>query len=356
MKPKSAFRESLVGYNQSPERVAGNFSFRTQHRIYPTTHAARQLRSPLLKKEAVVCAIKQKQHLRKLNPFCTKSLMFLRASSPVQMQKPLATNILDDLDEIARQEVEEAFMADVARVSIDPSYEDSPLDNGTRLGTPKKNKGAMKSPTGTTGTKKTVKIKEPPTANNSNNNNNGVPMNGVNSTSSGGDTKDDSKKKACSAQTQEPSSCGAQQASCSSVAPPPSLGHKEADWTVSGEFHSIEQEDEPEDFSIALDRRNMGKNRYGNALPNPETRVKLKHVGQDGSDYINANYLEGVSKGVRYIAAQAPLPSTFADFWLMIFEQQTRVIMMLTKLQEKDRPKADVYWPRKGKIYLSCYV
>ena len=129
-------------------------------------------------------------------------------------------------------------------------------------------------------------------------------------------------------------------ASNGALAPPPST-----DWEVSGEFHSIEKETDskPVDYSVALERQNLKKNRYGNALPNPETRVKLKGAE---SDYINANYVKG-EKSI-YIAAQAPLPHTFADFWLMIYEQNTRVIMMLTKLQEKDRLKADVYWPRKG--------
>jgi len=121
------------------------------------------------------------------------------------------------------------------------------------------------------------------------------------------------------------------------------------DWSsmVSGEFHSIEQEtDKPYDYGIALRRENLKKNRYGNALPNPETRVKLLN-GED-SDYINANYVKGIK--TNYIAAQAPLTNTFADFWLMVYEQNTRVIMMLTKLQEKDKAKADVYWPRKGPL------
>jgi len=102
------------------------------------------------------------------------------------------------------------------------------------------------------------------------------------------------------------------------------------------------------DYSVALGRDNVRKNRYGNALPNPETRVKL--LGAE-SDYINANYVTG--EKTMYIAAQAPLPQTFSDFWLMVYEQNTKVIMMLTKLQEKDRTKADVYWPRKGPLSMA---
>ncbi len=64
---------------------------------------------------------------------------------------------------------------------------------------------------------------------------------------------------------------------------------------------------------------NRDKNRYGNALPNPKTRVILK--GGD-TDYINANYIVGAK--TQYIAAQAPLPNTFADFWLMVTSLSSR--------------------------------
>jgi protein tyrosine phosphatase len=48
------------------------------------------------------------------------------------------------------------------------------------------------------------------------------------------------------------------------------------------------------------------KNRYGNALPNPETRVVLK--GGD-TDYINANYIQG--EQTQYIAAQVLILAIF---------------------------------------------
>lgn len=123
---------------------------------------------------------------------------------------------------------------------------------------------------------------------------------------------------------------------------------RKKDWTVSQEFRVLALETEEKqkpDFSFALQHKNRDKNRYGNALPNPETRVVLK--GGD-TDYINANYIQG--EQTQYIAAQAPLPNTFSDFWLMVWEQNTRVIMMLTRLTENDRTKAEIYWPRKGPL------
>jgi hypothetical protein len=54
------------------------------------------------------------------------------------------------------------------------------------------------------------------------------------------------------------------------------------------------------------------KNRFPEILPTEDTRVHLSHTGAEGSDYINANYIFSTSD---YIATQAPLPHTAADFW-----------------------------------------
>lgn len=91
---------------------------------------------------------------------------------------------------------------------------------------------------------------------------------------------------------------------------------------------------------------NRPKNRYTNILPYDFSRVKLISMHNDeGSDYINANYIPGYKHGKEYIATQGPLPETRNDFWKMVMQQKSPIIVMLTQCNERRRVKCDHYWP-----------
>uniref|UniRef100_A0A8C2CWR1 protein-tyrosine-phosphatase n=1 Tax=Cyprinus carpio TaxID=7962 RepID=A0A8C2CWR1_CYPCA len=103
---------------------------------------------------------------------------------------------------------------------------------------------------------------------------------------------------------------------------------------------------------------NKSKNRYKNILPFDDTRVILHNADPNvvGSDYINANYVtvrpqhksqlnHKSLKFFFYIACQGCLATTVNDFWKMVWQEKSRVIVMTTREVEKGRNKCVPYWP-----------
>ncbi|KAA0200218.1 Receptor-type tyrosine-protein phosphatase eta [Fasciolopsis buskii] len=77
-----------------------------------------------------------------------------------------------------------------------------------------------------------------------------------------------------------------------------------------------------------------------------------------GNAYINANFVYEIKhpttdskfvvmdpEKIEFIATQAPLESTFGDFWKMVLQERIFVIVMLSNLQEGGATKAHQYWP-----------
>ncbi|KAL5487215.1 hypothetical protein EMCRGX_G019791 [Ephydatia muelleri] len=112
---------------------------------------------------------------------------------------------------------------------------------------------------------------------------------------------------------------------------------------------------------------NWVKNRYGEKLPYNSNRVILKlsanldfvhtyanasstgSVAQatmiEGSDYINASFVDGYRQCKAYIATQGPLQNTVGDFWRMVWEFRCKIIVMLCPLMEEGRESSYCYWP-----------
>ncbi|XP_036812483.1 receptor-type tyrosine-protein phosphatase R isoform X1 [Oncorhynchus mykiss] len=95
------------------------------------------------------------------------------------------------------------------------------------------------------------------------------------------------------------------------------------------------------------------KNRYKTILPNPHSRVILRTKSSFDplSSYINANYIRGyLGDEKAYIATQGPMINTVNDFWQMAWQEDCPVIIMITKLREKNE-KCVLYWPERRGIY-----
>ncbi|KAF2133605.1 tyrosine-protein phosphatase-like protein non-receptor [Dothidotthia symphoricarpi CBS 119687] len=97
------------------------------------------------------------------------------------------------------------------------------------------------------------------------------------------------------------------------------------------------------------------KNRYNNIWPYEHSRVKLQGVGDGSCDYVNANHVQATYSNKRYIATQAPIPTTFNEFWNVVWQQDVRVIVMLTAESEGGQQKAHNYWSEKryGSLHLN---
>lgn len=98
------------------------------------------------------------------------------------------------------------------------------------------------------------------------------------------------------------------------------------------EFIRLAKADQSDQFTESVRPVNIAKNRYKNICPYDSTRVcLLPYPGLEGSDYINANFIDSYMYKDNFIATQAPLESTACDFWRMVWEQSSEIIVMLVK-------------------------
>ncbi|PNF24579.1 hypothetical protein B7P43_G03064 [Cryptotermes secundus] len=100
------------------------------------------------------------------------------------------------------------------------------------------------------------------------------------------------------------------------------------------------QEKDAHKRSISVARCYPMKNRFPDILPYDHSRIELPSTKDD---YINASYMKNLTPLTPpFIVTQAPLPSTYTDFWTMVWEQQVEVIVCLLNDSELE---GQVYWP-----------
>lgn len=121
---------------------------------------------------------------------------------------------------------------------------------------------------------------------------------------------------------------------------------------LAEEYESILKNEKMGTFAVSSSPYNMKKNRYINVRCYDHSRVVLEPydlpdgIGIDDTmDYINASFVDGYRQSKAYISTQGPMVQTFGDFWRMIWQTGSRVIVMVTLNIENNTLKCDRYWP-----------
>lgn len=132
--------------------------------------------------------------------------------------------------------------------------------------------------------------------------------------------------------------------------------HKSPTTSLRREYESIRNTKPTGHFAQSRLHQNRNRNRYSDVPCYDHTRVKLRDYSiADDNDYINSSYCDGFQKRRAYICAQGPLDSTTAHFWQMVWENNSRVIVMTTRLVERGKIKCHNYWPTNGETQCWGY-
>lgn len=119
--------------------------------------------------------------------------------------------------------------------------------------------------------------------------------------------------------------------------------------TFEDEYHKLPQ-GQCYKWEAALEPHNVTeRNRFDQFLAYDHSRVVLRD--NEGSDYINANFIQGYRKKDAYIAASSPFNDvTAADFWFMIYTYRIEQVVFLGRLMEDTIMKSVKYWPTDNEM------
>ncbi|XP_034029762.1 tyrosine-protein phosphatase non-receptor type 2a isoform X2 [Thalassophryne amazonica] len=122
----------------------------------------------------------------------------------------------------------------------------------------------------------------------------------------------------------------------------------------SGRWHNLYNEIRNQaceyPYKVAKLPVNRNLNRYRDVSPYDHSRIKLEN---SDNDYINASLVRVEEAQRAYILSQGPLRNTCGHFWLMIWEQGSKAVIMLNRVIEKGSEKCAHYWPTAEEQQMS---
>ena len=120
------------------------------------------------------------------------------------------------------------------------------------------------------------------------------------------------------------------------------LGFKDDINVVSSEYNIFYQ---IEDWKCNLNIFESGYfnlDRYSDIKPYKHNKISINN----GKRYINASPINIGKKEKYFISTQGPKPETIEDFWTMVYENNSNVIVMLCNVTEGGRIKCENYWEK----------
>ncbi|XP_061737684.1 tyrosine-protein phosphatase non-receptor type 2a [Nerophis ophidion] len=115
-------------------------------------------------------------------------------------------------------------------------------------------------------------------------------------------------------------------------------------------YNEIRNQANEYSYKVAKLPANRLLNRYRDVSPYDHSRVKLEN---SENDYINASLVTVKEVQRAYILSQGPLRNTCGHFWLMIWEQCSKAVIMLNRIIEKGSEKCAQYWPTTEEQQMS---
>ena len=109
---------------------------------------------------------------------------------------------------------------------------------------------------------------------------------------------------------------------------------------ISDEFNTFYQIENRKLNQEMLEPSHLDLDRYSNIRPYLYNKISINN----GKRYINASPINIGNKNNYFISTQGPKPETIEDFWTMVYEYNSNVIVMLCNVMEGNSIKCENYW------------